>query len=386
MPKESVKKITKKRKTASKAASKTIQSRKKPDSGKKTGKKPRERKKPSLSKLLVKAEENPIISPSTHNGWETWQTFNPGVILLDDKVHFLYRAIGEDAVSRLGYASSTDGLTIDERHPRPVYEHQISAPVFNPYSFASGGSFGGSEDPRLVKVDGDDRVYMTYTACDGGLGVALTSLPEKSFLQKKWKWKKPVLISPPGEVHKNWVIFPEKIHGRYAILHSISPDISIDYRDDLDFKNGEYIKSFYNPRGGGKMGWESWIRGAGAPPIKTRDGWLLFYHAMDKDDPWKYKVGAMLLDLDDPTKILYRSREPILEPEEKYENNGFKSGVVYVSGAIVKGSDLFVYYGAADSYVGVARTKLNDFLNELTKGEKVKLEPVKIVKNKKNVR
>lgn len=253
---------------------------------------------------------------------------------------------------------------------------------FNVYSYFSGGSWGGAEDPRLVRVDNEDTLYMIYTAVDNGLGVALTSIKVNDFLSKNWKWKEPRLISKPGEIHKNWVIFPEKINGKYAILHSISPRISIAYRDSLEFQEGEYIESYYDGNSRRKTCWDSWVRGAGAPPLKTERGWLLFYHAIDENDFGKYKVGALLLDLQDPTKILHRSPEPVLEPEEDYENNGFKRGVVYVSGAVIKNGELLVYYGASDSYIGVAHANLEEFLEALTKGVKPKLK-AKTLKKKK---
>ncbi|MDP3987544.1 MAG: glycosidase [Candidatus Levybacteria bacterium] len=314
---------------------------------------------------LIKSEENPIIAPRPENGWEAWQTFNPAVILLDDKVHFLYRAIGEDGISRLGYAVSNDGFTIDERLSYPVYEHKTKERVFNIFSYFSGGSWGGAEDPRIVQVDNEDTLHMTYTACDGGLRVALTSIKIDDFLNRSWQWKSPILISPPGEVHKNWVIFPEKINGKYAILHSVKPGIQIEYVDSLEFNDNDYINSFYD--GGSQKGcWDKWLRGAGTPPIKTKYGWLLFYHATDND--WsKYKVGAMLLDFDDPTKILYRAKEPVLEPKESYENCGYKPGVVYASGAVVKDGNLLVYYGGADNYTCVAYSPLEEFLVALKK-------------------
>ena len=322
--------------------------------------------------VLTKLQENPIISPKPENDWEAWQTFNPGVVLLNNKVHFLYRAIGEDGISRLGYAVSDDSFTVDERLPYPVYEHKTGDRKFSIYSYFSGGSFGGAEDPRLTRVKGENNLYMTYTACDNGLRVGLTSIRIDDFLNKKWQWKSPVLISPPGEVHKNWLIFPEKIGGKYAILHSIKPNIQIEYRDNLEFTDDDYINSFH---GGGprKKCWDKWLRGAGAPPIKTKDGWLVFYHAMD-DDWSKYKVGAMLLDLKDPTKILHRAKEPVLEPNEHYENCGYKPGVVYVSGAVVKDDNLLVYYGCSDSFVGVAYTSLEEFLEALKAETKPKLK------------
>ena len=336
--------------------------------------------KKTFSSVLEKLKENPIISPRQENSWEAWQTFNPGVILLEDKIHFLYRAIGEDGISRLGYAFSNDGFMIDERLPCPVYEHHQKQYTFNIFSYFSGGSFGGTEDPRLVRVNKEDRLYMTYTACDEGLRVALTSIKIKDFLNKKWKWSPPKLISPPDEVHKNWVIFPEKINSKYAVLTSINPEISIEYLDDLEFDDNKYIKSSYAGECR-KNCWDTCVRGAGPPPIKTKYGWLLLYHAIDERDPCKYKVGVMLLDLAQPTKIILRSKVPILEPEEIYENNGFKAGVVYASGTVVKNGKLLIYYGAADSYVGVAYADLDNFLEELTKEVKPKLER-RILKNK----
>ncbi|MFA6254287.1 MAG: glycosidase [Candidatus Paceibacterota bacterium] len=332
---------------------------------------------------LSRPEKNPIISPRPDHDWEAWQTFNPGVILLDDRVHFLYRALGSDGVSRLGYAVSDDGFNISKRLSYPVYEHQENKKqaehIFRIFSYFSGGSWGGAEDPRLVQVEGEDIIYLTYTACDNGLRVGLSAIKVADFLNKKWHWKEPVLISSPQEVNKNWVIFPEKINGRYAILHSLKPTVQIEYLDNLNFDNDDYIKSSdythlgcygTKPR---KNGWDKWVRGAGAPPLKTRAGWLLFYHAMDND--WgKYKVGALLLDLKDPTKILARAKEPILEPDKDYENNGFKSGIVFVSGAVIKDEKLLVYYGCSDSYVGVAYANLEEFLTALEKDTEPKLK------------
>jgi len=105
--------------------------------------------------------------------------------------------------------------------------------------------------------------------------MALTSISVDDFLNKRWKWTKSVLISPPGEIHKNWVIFPEKIRGKYAVLHSMSPEILIDYFDDLDELGDEaYIKSCRQMEER-KGAWDTWVRGAGPPPIKTKYGWLV---------------------------------------------------------------------------------------------------------------
>ncbi len=323
--------------------------------------------------LLIK-KNKPIITPQKENNWEAWQTFNPAAIVLDNKVHFLYRAIGIDGISRLGYASSSDGFKIRERLSFPVFEHKVKNGSFNSFSFFSGGSLGGAEDPRIVRVDNEDVLYMTYTACNHSLRVGLTSIKISDFLQKKWHWKNTALISALNETHKNWVIFPEKIKGKYAILHSISPKISITYRSTLAFKKGEYIKSYYNGNSHISTTWEAWVRGVGPPPLKTRLGWLVFYHGLQKNHWFHYKVGVMVLDLNSPEKIIYRAKEPILEPDKKYENDGFKPGVVYVSGAVIKDGKLLVYYGASDSYVGVAYANLEEFLKEIEKDLHPKLK------------
>jgi len=319
--------------------------------------------------FLNKSNFNPIIVPKEENGWEAWQTFNPAAIVLEDKVHFLYRAIGFDGVSRLGYARSDDGFKIRERLDYPVFEHQ-SKIFFNYHSFFSGGSFYGAEDPRIVRVDNEDCLYLTYTACDGGLGVGLSSIKVNDFLSKRWRWRKPQIISPPNEIHKNWVIFPEKINGYYAILHSISPRILITFRDSLEFKEGDYIKSYYSGRNWKNASWEFYVRGVGPPPIKTRLGWLIFYHAVEKFDWWKYKVGLMILDIKNPEKMIYKTKEPVLQPDKEYENNGFKPGIIYVSAVVIKNGKILVYYGAADSYVGVAYANFDQFLKQIEKDNK----------------
>jgi predicted GH43/DUF377 family glycosyl hydrolase len=111
----------------------------------------------------------------------------------------------------------------------------------------------------------------------------------------------------------------------------------------------------------------------------------VLYHAIDVRDPGRYKLGAMLLDLNNPTKILYRSQAPILEPDFDYENNGFKSGVIYSCGAVVKDGELYVYYGGGDSVTCVAMANLATFLRELKQFGMPKLEFEPKKKTKLNI-
>ncbi|MBS3902961.1 MAG: hypothetical protein KGZ30_01130 [Anaplasmataceae bacterium] len=323
------------------------------------------------SKTLERSEINPIITPKSDNAWESWQTFNPAAVYEGGKFHLLYRAIGEGGYSVLGYASSSDGHVVDERHPFPAYVRSsekkklYEVPILT-YASGGGGWNGGAEDPRLTRID--DDLYLIYTAFDGwsSLRLALTSISLDDFLKKNWDWKEPVFISPPMEIHKNWVLFPEKVQGKFAILHDIDPEISIDYFDSLDELDGKkYIHSKYQRRIV-KDRWDSIARGVGPPPIKTPYGWLVLYHAIDHRDPGRYKLGAMILDLKDPTKILHRASRPILEPDEEYENNG-KPGVIYSCGAVVVDGILYVYYGGADAVTCVATADFKKFVGDLMK-------------------
>lgn len=244
-------------------------------------------KKP-FADLLIKFSQNPILTPNPNSPWESISVFNTAAIYLDNKFHFLYRAVGCEWRSVLGYASSSDGIHIDERLPYPVYFSIGPLPEIDdqmqPYPNTSGLNWCGCEDPRLTVID--DTIYMTYTAFDGYHPpcIAMTSIKVKDFLNKKWNWAKPQLLSPPNQKHKNWVFFPEKIHGRYVLLHSISPEIKIQFFDTLDFNSNVHISSNYAPSGR-ENDWDNWTRGIGPPPIKTDEGWLVLYHAMDHKDP-----------------------------------------------------------------------------------------------------
>jgi len=327
-------------------------------------------------KKLKRFVGNPIIHPARGMYWESRATFNPTAFINNGKIHVIYRAVGESDVSTLGYAASRDGYNLSERTFRPIFIHRNFSKSESGFVFYSsgGGWNGGAEDPRITKVD--DKLYVTYTAFDGwgSVRIGLTSISLEDFLNKKWNWKEPVLISPPGEIHKNWSIFPEKIKGKYAIVHSLSPKILVDYFKNLDTLDGKkYIKSYFN---GNNPVWdtgERTIRGIGPAPIKTKLGWLVLYHAMEKKDPNRYKLFAMILDLKDPTKVLFKSKNAVLEPDVFYENEGYKSGVVYSCGAVIKDKNLFVYYGGADMVSCVATADLDLFLKDLKTTGIVKL-------------
>lgn len=321
--------------------------------------------------LLTKPKDNPILKPNDKNAWEAFNTFNPAAFYAADKIHILYRAQGHDYISTIGYASSADGINIDKRLQQPIYYPTESfegkyMPPGNPTGeYVSGGGVGGCEDPRVTLIE--EKLYMTYVAYDGWSPprVALTSIALSDFLAERFLWEKPVLISPPGVVDKSACIFPEKINGKYVIMHRIFPNILIDFVDSLDYDGTRFLKGERKIGPRTREWWDSRKVGAGAPPLKTDKGWLLIYQAVDDKDGGQYKVGAMLLDLQDPSIVLARSSKPIMEPRETYENAGFKAGVIYPCGAVIRHGELLVYYGGADSYVCVATAPLEQFISNL---------------------
>jgi predicted GH43/DUF377 family glycosyl hydrolase len=245
--------------------------------------------------------------------------------------------------------------------------------TYDPTFYTSGGGWGGAEDPRAVRIDG--RIYLTYVAFGGWdhMNMAVTSISASDLKNRRWNWRRPALLTK--ERSKNWVLFPEKFNGKFALIHGVMDKVMIEYVDNIE--RVPPIESLKNRDGmpgyeieSRKKYWDHWIRGAGAPPVRTEKGWLLFYNALDINDPGKYKVGVMLLDMNDPSRITHRSPRPILEPEAIYENDG-KPGVVYASGAVIKDGTIFLYYGAADRHVGVATIPLSQLLEWLERYGKV---------------
>jgi len=190
--------------------------------------------------LLARIIYNPVLRPGTHP-WQAEAVLNPAAVVLDGRTHLVYRSIGMDGVSRLGYASSANGFFFDEQLPYPIYISTNPRGVpgharrYSPVMYPSGGSWGGCEDPRMVVIEG--RVYITFNMFDGWdfIRIAFISIAAEDFISKRfYALSAPVLLSMPGQRHKNWTLFPEKINGKFVILHSISPIVEIAYRDSLD--------------------------------------------------------------------------------------------------------------------------------------------------------
>jgi predicted GH43/DUF377 family glycosyl hydrolase len=299
---------------------------------------------------LIRYPGNPIISPIKEHAWESDYTFNAAAIYLEGKTHILYRAQGVGGVSTIGYASAKDGVKIDKRLTEPIYKPRIDAEV------------DGCEDARITRIG--NTLYLFYTAYNNSkTHIAMSTISVSDFLEKKWEWSPPAIISPTEVNDKNACIVSEKINGKYIIFHRTNHRIWIAEEENLDFSDGRWIQGniLFEPR---DDKWYSEKVGIAAPPVKTTDGWLLIFHALSKTDK-KYRLGAMLLDLKNPLTIIALLDYPILEPETEYENSGYRPGTVFSCGAVVIKDELFVYYGAGDATVAVASVSLEKLLSAL---------------------
>lgn len=281
---------------------------------------------------------NPVLRPKRQNDWESRLVFNPAVVFENGLFHLLYRAVGDDDISRIGYAVSADG-----------YEFfRLDKPVLSPRGLMESK---GCEDPRIVCLEG--KFYMTYTAYSlKGIRVSLAST--KNFIQ----WERHGVIFPDME-NKDAVLFPEKINGKYVMLHRpMDPprSIWIAYSDDLQKWNAS--KKVMAPVEGS---WDGVGIGSASPPVRTEKGWLLVYHGIDEEGV--YRLGVALLDLNDPSHVIRRHPDPILEPEEEYELRGEVREVVFGCGICEVEDKYFIYYGAADKVICGATADKKDILD-----------------------
>lgn len=308
---------------------------------------------------LIRFAGNPILKALPQHEWESSYVFNPGAIRIRDKVYLVYRACGEDEISRLGLTTSSDGLQVDER---------LESPIFWP---EADWETRGCEDPRLVMVG--ERIYMLYTGYDSVTAqIAMASISVDDFVSRRWdKWTRHGLAFP-GFDDKDATLFPETFNGRYVMYHRIEPSMWISSSDRLECPwPRENHRILLGP---GSVGsWDGLKVGGGSQPILTKHGWLIIYHGVDHD--WVYRLGALLVAPDDPGRLIYRSPNPILEPEESYElgeagcyvpNVVFTCGAVPLTDKTVLEDDdeILVYYGAADTVICVATAKVGDLIPE----------------------
>lgn len=334
-----------------------------------------------------------VILEKTDRPFEELGVLNPAIFQDGNNVHMFYRAAKRGNFSTIGYCRFEGPTTLAERRTEPVFIPEYIYEIH------------GVEDPRITKID--EMYYMTYVTYDGlnACGAVAVSKDLISFKKKGIITPKFILneftnlirkhLQNPSVARilafnteknyplsetikdnlfvwdKNMVLFPKKIDGKFVALHRLFPSIQIvsfENKKELtvDFwKN--YLKNLpdhivMEP----KYDHETSHIGPGAPPIETKDGWLLIYHAAEKREKGLvYHACAALLDLDDPSKVIGRLTNPIITPSEYYERHGYVNYVVFPTGTAIFNDQLYIYYGAADDKIAVASLNLNDLLNEL---------------------
>lgn len=334
--------------------------------------------------LFTRHLQNPIVQPGLYD-WRMAVTFNPGV-LYENGEFFLYeRTAGSLRPFHcyIGLLKSSDGVQ---------FQHVQNEPVFTPEM--AGSVYGSVQDPRMVKID--DTYYMTYAyrpyaweCFPTGLGI-----PESREVHypgfngdsshnqtrsgiavstDKINWQHHCWPTPKELDDRDVILFPEKVDGKFALLRRplgfVGPDVKpglaaiyICYSDDLH--TWSEPKPLIQP----EFEWEGTRIGGSTPPIKTDAGWLTFYHGVEEAEPATrrviYRMGAMLLDLDDPRKVIARCPHPIFQPEAYYEKFGlFIPNVVFPTAAVVVEDEIYLYYGCCDTAIGLATAKLIDVLD-----------------------
>lgn len=343
---------------------------------------------------MITVEKLGVILSPTKFEFENIGVINPAIYQDGNTVHILYRAIQEGNLSTIGYAKMEGPTKIVERMEKPLISRE--------YDYEKQGV----EDPRIVKIE--DTYYITYTAYDGinAMGALATSKDLITF--KKHGIITPKVNYEQYESHvnecnaaklnpkyhqyynlfsqigiigdqtrllrdKDVVLFPRKINGQFVLLHRIWPGIQIvKFNKWEDLTQSFWVNYLMNltdhiildPTDPYEMNYI----GGGVPPIETPCGWLLIYHGVHETTTGKvYNARAALLHLEKPEMELSRLPYPLFSPTKKWEKEGIVNNVVFPTGYALFKNDLYLYYGAADKHIAVAKLNLNELLIELKK-------------------
>ncbi len=300
-----------------------------------------------MEPILKRVSETPILLPELTSSWECAHVFNPGVIYHRGLFHMFYRAQGLDQISRIGYAISENGIHWNRsRHPVLVPSYSYEA--------------WGVEDPRVVEIEG--TFYMTYTAYGPPQGQptiaggAIVPMVARSSNLIHWERLAPIVH---GEDNKDHVLFPKRLKDWFVAVHRPRPWIALAFSKDLRDWPRERMVKLLGPRD--DNWWDNVSVGANGVPIETDHGWLLFYHAYDRQRV--YRFGVALLDLDDPRQVRSRPKDPVFWPEMAWEKFGNVPNVVFSCANIVVGDSVYVFYGGADHVIGLAVAPLQEVID-----------------------
>ncbi len=347
---------------------------------------------------ITRCAENPIVWPGKWD-WRMSNAYNPGALYEDGRFFLYERAAGSLRPHQcsIGLLESTDGVH---------FQHVSDKPVLTPQML--GYPHGSVQDPRVVRIDG--VYYMTFAfrrfawnISPTGVGVpdaAQGEFPGFDPAADKNQTRSGIAVSrdrvhweflgwaTPADIDdRNVILFPEKIGGRFALLRrpigfvatdtchgEEHPSIRISYSDDL--KRWTDPEVVIRP----EFGWEDNRIGGSAPPVRTANGWLTLYHGVQTVfAPTRrviYRLGAMLLDLANPQRVVARAPDFIMEPEAYYEKFGlFIPNVIFPTGVVVKEGLLWIYYGCCDTAIGLATVPLEELLEYILRTGRIQTIP-----------
>lgn len=314
---------------------------------------------------IKRSPENPILIPEVENPWEAAAVFNPSVAEGDGEIRMVYRAVSKPQnvagaaveISSIGHATSKDGIRFGERE-------QIIKPEYDWEKF-------GCEDPRITRFE--NNYFIFYTALStfpfsaDGIKVAVA-------VTKDFKKFEKHLVTPFNA--KAMALFPERINGKIAAVLTVNTDrppakICLALFDNIeDIWSETYWREWHKNLDSHAIPFKKDDRDhleIGSPPLRTAAGWLIFYSYIYDyfSPPPVFGVQAVLLDLNDPRKIAGEVQRPLLTPAEEYELYGRVPYVIFPSGALIRRSRVFLYYGAADTIGCLASIGLKKLVNQL---------------------
>ena len=301
--------------------------------------------------------ENPIINRNPLPN--VARIFNSAVMPYGDGYIGVFRGEQRNGVPHIYLGRSNDAIHWEFDEEKIPFTNESGEPFMPPYAY----------DPRLVKVDDTYYIMWCQDAYGPTIGIAKTT-DFKTFTR---------LENPFLPYNRNAVLFPRKINGNFGMLsrpcdngHTAFGDIFLTESKDMEFWGHHR-----HVMGRSDNWWESLKIGGGAAPIETDKGWLMFYHGVvNTCNGYVYSIGAAILDINDPSKVLHRCSNYILAPEEWYEERGFVPNVCFPCAALTDADTgrIAIYYGCADSYVGIAFTTVQEIYDYILKYDKLQPE------------
>jgi len=328
-----------------------------------------------------------VILKPTGRLFERKAVLNPACYQEGEFVHIYYRAIDDNDDSTIGYAKLKGPLNVVERRIIPLM----------PRTFEYERR--GVEDPRIVKIG--EVYYMTYVAHDGKNAITAyaaskdpKTFKKRGIISPMMTYKRAASMFRREELKdryfmfesyyqdlagkdvllwfKDMILFPQKFGNKFAAFLRILPDMQIIFFKDFEeLKERKFWRNYLKKLSShvvleNKYWFESRNIGGGAPPILTKDGWLVIFHTVEELNRARiYHASAALLDRYNPFKVIGRLNMPLFSPEEKWEKEGFVSNVVFPTGTAVFGKDLYIYYGASDDKIAAAKVNLKELLVKL---------------------